>query len=216
MPMLKTTRPSVLLHITWFLSTGFFFVCFCTMSPRSSAFPTHSPLQVCESDLRICGICTACATYPLKNMCVAYEAAYIIDNSFTPIFAFGMALWSSAFLDMWERTRSMCVSYHVLQSQTKLLLLYLPVLLPILRLRPPAQLPRPTHEFTNNIVTISQRQVRGVLESERDDVQANRASSTTRVCRPLDETQPPHGPDGAVRSLSHRVHVVVQCGHVRT
>lgn len=87
---------------------------------RADDPPSRQPIveQVCNSTLSICGPCSSCNTYELGTMCTAYEATYIIDNIITPIFAFLMALWSSAFLDFWERTRTMYVSYWNLNDTT--------------------------------------------------------------------------------------------------
>lgn len=65
--------------------------------------------EVCGApgnNMTMCAVCETCETFPLSTQCSFYRVAYVFDNELTPVFALFVAVWASAFLDVWARTRA--------------------------------------------------------------------------------------------------------------
>eukprot|EP00038_Savillea_parva_P006806 m.165984 g.165984 ORF g.165984 m.165984 type:complete len:1214 (-) comp12632_c0_seq1:303-3944(-) len=75
--------------------------------------------EVCENDRIMCGLCSRCETWKLSDFCNAYETGYIVDNEFSIPFSFAIAIWSTVFIDAWQRVRTARVLKWNLSSETE-------------------------------------------------------------------------------------------------
>ncbi|EDQ84031.1 uncharacterized protein MONBRDRAFT_30659, partial [Monosiga brevicollis MX1] len=74
--------------------------------------------DLCNSNITVCGACSSCNKWELKDSCLSYQVLYIFDNEFTVAFAWIMSIWATLFHDSWlRREAELAYDYEVDDAQ---------------------------------------------------------------------------------------------------